>query len=75
MIRLRNWGYYDYDEMSWLCELWDHVKGMMIQVWIWITCVPYYDMTMICWSHKLRIFMKGNSCELYNEIMTWLCKG
>ena len=33
-------------------ELWDHVKDMKIQGLIWITCVSYYDMTMMCWSHK-----------------------
>ena len=51
VIRLRRWWYDECDEMSWLCELWYHVKGMMIQGWVWNTCVPYYDMTMMCWSH------------------------
>ena len=44
-------AYYEY------VELWDHVKGMMIQGWIRITCVPYYDMTMMWLSH----YMKGCS--------------
>ena len=75
MIRLRRRWYDECDEMSWLCELWDHVKGMMIQGWIWITCVPYYDMTMMCWSHKWRVVMKGNSHAILNELMIWYTNG
>ena len=60
---------YEYVELSY------HIKGMMIQGWIWITWVSYYDMTMMCWSHKWRIVLKENSHAIPNELMTWLYKG
>ena len=75
VIRLRRWWCDDYDEMYLLCELWDHVKVKMIHGWMWITCVPYYDINMMCRSHKWRVVMKGNSHAILNELMIWYTNG
>ena len=69
MWLVRRWWYDDYDEMSWLCELWDHVKVRMIQGLMWTTFVHYYDMIMISWFHKWRVIMKEHSHAIRNEIM------
>ena len=57
-------------EMSWLCELKYHVKDIMIQGWIWMTFVPYYVMTMMCWSNKWRVLMKRSSHAISNKLLS-----
>ena len=65
--------YDDYNEMSWLCVLWDHVKVM--RGWMWTTCMPYYDMIIMCWSHKWRVIKKGHSHAIPNDVMIWYIEG
>ena len=48
---------------------------MMIYDLSWITYVPYHDMTILCWSHKWTVVMKGHSHVIPNELMTMNIQG
>ena len=57
--------YDEYDDMLWLCWMWDHGKCVMMQEWRWSS----YS------SHQWWFVMKGSSDPIPNELMAWYTRG
>lgn len=53
--------------------MWGVDRDMIIQVWIWTTCVPYYELIMI--TALMMVYMKGIYDYIPIDIMGWVYKG